>query len=77
MVSVFDLFCQTDLTNSVGNVSLTVQANIPFSKRYLKYLTKKYLKKSGTRDWLRIIASSKDNYLLQFYNIAYVSLSLE
>lgn len=30
------------------------------SKRYLKYLTKKYLKKYSVRDWLRVIASNKD-----------------
>ncbi len=28
--------------------------------RYLKYLTKKYLKKHNVRDWLRVIASNKD-----------------
>ena len=27
---------------------------------YLKYLTKKYLKKYNVRDWLRVIASNKD-----------------
>lgn len=42
--------------------------NIPFSKRYLKYLTKKYLKKSGTRDFIRVVATSKDNYTLKFSN---------
>ncbi|KAG6434285.1 hypothetical protein SASPL_105909 [Salvia splendens] len=28
--------------------------------QYLKYLTKKYLKKNNVRDWLRVIASDKD-----------------
>lgn len=28
--------------------------------RYLKYLTKKFLKKHDVRDWLRVIASNKD-----------------
>ena len=28
--------------------------------RYLKYLTKKYLKKHNVRDWLRVIAAPKD-----------------
>jgi len=46
-----------------------VTANIPFSKRYLKYLTKKFLKKSSLRDYLRVVASSKDVYELRFYNI--------
>merc|ERR1712243_96389 len=41
---------------------ITVTANIPFSKRYLKYLTKKYLKKKNLRDWLRVVASDKETY---------------
>ena len=32
---------------------LTLSSQIPFSKRYLKYLTKKYLKKSMLRDFIR------------------------
>ncbi|KAL8513408.1 hypothetical protein ACS0TY_012753 [Phlomoides rotata] len=35
---------------------------------YLKYLTKKYLKKNNVRDWLRVIASNKDRsvYVLRY-----------
>jgi large subunit ribosomal protein L22e len=54
------------------NHKITVTANIPFSKRYLKYLTKKFLKKNSLRDYLRVVASSKDVYELRFYNIEYV-----
>ncbi|KAJ2920305.1 hypothetical protein MD484_g10, partial [Candolleomyces efflorescens] len=53
-----------------GNNKITVTSNIPFSKRYLKYLTKKFLKKNSLRDWIRVVATSKDNYSLKFYNIA-------
>ncbi|KXN89903.1 60S ribosomal protein L22, partial [Leucoagaricus sp. SymC.cos] len=53
-----------------GNIKITVTSNIPFSKRYLKYLTKKFLKKNSLRDWIRVVASSKDDYQLSFYNIA-------
>jgi len=61
------------LTNQTDkNHKLTVTANIPFSKRYLKYLTEKFLKKSTLRDYLRVVASSKDVYELRFYNIEYV-----
>ena len=40
--------------------------------RYLKYLTKKYLKKHNVRDWLRVIAANKDRnlYELRYFNIA-------
>lgn len=57
---------------SPGNTKLTVTSNIPLSKRYLKYLTKKFLKKNSLRDWIRVVASSKDVYQLRFYNIEYV-----
>jgi large subunit ribosomal protein L22e len=42
------------------------------AKRYLKYLTKKYLKKHNVRDWLRVIASNKERnvYELRYFNIA-------
>ncbi|KAG0708997.1 60S ribosomal protein L22 [Suillus ampliporus] len=53
-----------------GNSKITVTSSIPFSKRYLKYLTKKFLKKNTLRDWIRVVASSKDMYQLRFYNIA-------
>jgi len=53
-----------------GNTKITVTSNIPFSKRYLKYLTKKFLKKHSLRDWIRVVAASKDVYQLRFYNIA-------
>ncbi|KAF3502238.1 hypothetical protein F2Q69_00039792 [Brassica cretica] len=39
---------------------ITVTSDAQFSKRYLKYLTKKYLKKHNGRGWLRVIAASKD-----------------
>ncbi|WPT13243.1 60S ribosomal protein L22-2 [Picochlorum sp. SENEW3] len=51
---------------------ITVTSEVPMSKRYLKYLTKKFLKKHNVRDWLRVIASNKDRsvYELRYFNIA-------
>ena len=48
---------------------ITVTANIDFSKRYLKYLSKKFLKKSELRDWLRVVATEKDSYTLRYFDI--------
>ena len=48
---------------------ITVTAQLPFSKRYLKYLTKKYLKKQTLRSYLRVIATSKDAYELKYYSM--------
>jgi hypothetical protein len=59
-----------------GNTKIAVTSSIPFSKWYLKYLTKKFLKKNSLRDWILVIASSKDSYQLPFYNIAYVLLNI-
>lgn len=63
------------LGNSVNigrekNTKLIVSADIPFSKRYLKYLTKKFLKKNDWRDFLRVVASDKDTYELRYFQIS-------
>ena len=47
-----------------------VESSVPMSKRYLKYLTKKYLKKQQLRDFLRVIANRKDSYELRYFNMA-------
>uniref|UniRef100_A0A2K5CL18 Large ribosomal subunit protein eL22 n=1 Tax=Aotus nancymaae TaxID=37293 RepID=A0A2K5CL18_AOTNA len=47
---------------------ITVTSEVPFSKRYLKYLTKKYLK-NHLRDWLRVVANSKESYELHYFQI--------
>lgn len=49
---------------------IMVDANIKFSKRYLKYLTKKFLKKQNLRDWMRVVASDKNTYELRYFNIS-------
>jgi len=67
-------------TNHLGSLvsvvteksKVTVSSEIHMSKRYVKYLTKKYLKKHSVRDWLRVVASNKDKnvYDLRYFNIA-------
>ena len=52
---------------------VTVVAEQPFSKRYLKYLTKKYLKQNQLRDFLRVIATSKGAYELKFFKVTPVA----
>ena len=48
---------------------VSVEANVAFSKRYLKYLTKKYLKKHSLREFLYVVASDKKNYQIKYFNI--------
>ena len=54
-----------------GQGKIIVDSSIPFSKRYIKYLTKKFLKKSALRDWLRVVSTGKNTYTLKFFNLAY------
>ncbi|CDJ57193.1 60S ribosomal protein L22, putative [Eimeria maxima] len=46
-----------------------VTAELPFSKRYLKYLVKKYLKKQMLRDFLRVVANNKTSYELRYFQM--------
>ena len=57
------------VTVTKDTYSLTVTASIAFSKRYLKYLTKQYLKKQELREYLRIVASNKNTYQLRYLNV--------
>ncbi|CAF0826128.1 unnamed protein product [Didymodactylos carnosus] len=57
------------ITIEKAKSKVSVTSEIPLSKRYMKYLTKKFLKKHELRDWLRVIANSKDAYELRYFNI--------
>lgn len=37
--------------------------------RYLKYLTKKFLKKNTLRDYIRVVADSKTSYELRYFQV--------
>ncbi|KAF2432442.1 ribosomal protein L22e [Tothia fuscella] len=52
-----------------GDGKIEVVAHQEFSGRYLKYLTKKFLKKQQLRDWLRVVSTSKGVYELRFFNV--------
>ncbi|EMG45168.1 hypothetical protein G210_5260 [Candida maltosa Xu316] len=54
---------------SEGN-KVVVVSNTKFSGKYLKYLTKRYLKKNQIRDWIRFVAVKQNQYQLQFYSVA-------
>ncbi|KAI9105686.1 ribosomal protein L22e [Phlyctochytrium arcticum] len=53
-----------------GTVTITVSPTVQFSKRYIKYLAKKFLKKNQLRDWVRVISVAKHAYELRYFNIA-------
>merc|ERR1711934_292972 len=59
----------SNVTVGLDKESLVVESKIPFSKRYLKWLTKKYLKKQDLKEFLRVIATTKNTYQLKYFNI--------
>lgn len=58
-----------DVTVTKEKNKIILTSSVPFSKRYLKYLTKKYLKKNNLRDWLRVVASTRDSYDIRYFYI--------
>ncbi|XP_059975274.1 large ribosomal subunit protein eL22-like [Mesoplodon densirostris] len=54
------------VTNERSKSKITVTSEVAFSKRYLKYLTKKYLK-NNLCDWLHVVANSKESYKLHYF----------
>ncbi|KAG8526818.1 60S ribosomal protein L22 [Bacidia gigantensis] len=59
----------TIVISQQGDGKIEVIAHTEFSGRYLKYLTKKFLKKQQLRDWLRVVSTSKGVYELRFFNV--------
>lgn len=42
----------------------------PVSKRSLKYLTKKFMKKHQLSDWLRVISTDKQTYTIKYFDMS-------
>jgi len=59
----------TKVAISREKAKIIVNAELPFSKRYLKYLTKKYLKKQQLRDFLHVVATSASTYELRYFRV--------
>jgi len=57
------------VTISRDKAKICITAEAPLSKRYLKYLSKKYLKMQQLRDFLRVVAPNKSGYELRYFNI--------
>jgi len=55
--------------SQIGDGRVEVVVHLEFSGRYLKYLTKKFLKKQQLRDWLRVVSTSKGVYEIRFFNV--------
>jgi len=61
----------TKVKISRDSAKFIIHAELPFSKRYLKYLTKKYLKREDLKNFLRVVASntSRDTYEVKYYKV--------
>ncbi|RYP19336.1 hypothetical protein DL765_003418 [Monosporascus sp. GIB2] len=59
----------TIVIQQAGEGKVEIIAHNELSGRYLKYLTKKFLKKQQLRDWLRVVSTSKGVYELKFFNV--------
>ena len=57
------------VTITKANSQIVINVTKPIRKAYLKYLTKRYLKKQQLRDWLRVVATARNAYELRYYNI--------
>lgn len=44
-------------------------SKVELQKRYLKYLTKKYLKKNDILEYLRLIATDKNTYAIKYVKL--------
>ena len=56
-------------TGGRKKVCLLVTTSLLDIYRYLKYLTKKFLKKNNLRDYIRVVATNRANYELRYFQI--------
>ena len=48
-----------------NSILIQVKSTLEFSKKYIKYLTKKYLKKEGIEKYMTINANSPSGYIVK------------
>lgn len=53
-----------------SKLTVAAPADLKFSKRQLKYLSKRYLKKQQLKNYLRVVAASKNSYELRYYQLS-------
>eukprot|EP00978_Attheya_sp_CCMP212_P028512 scaffold98579_cov54-Attheya_sp.AAC.4 len=58
------------ITRDRTKLTVASPSELAFSKRQLKYLSKRYLKKQQLRDYLRVVAASKNSYELRYFSIS-------
>merc|ERR1712124_19170 len=61
--------CDEFCTVEASGKKVIVASNVKFGKRYLKYLTNKYLKSCDIKSYLRVFASDKLGYKVKFLSL--------
>ena len=51
-----------------NNVIVQVDAKMKFSKRYIKYLVKKFLKRENISLYLRVVSNGQNSYVVKLYS---------
>lgn len=50
-----------------NTVVVAVDSNLQFSKRYIRYLVKKFLKKEGISSFLRVISTGPQGFVVKMF----------
>lgn len=58
------------ITRDRTKLTVASPTELKFSKRQLKYLSKRYLKKQQLRDYLRVVAASPNSYEMRYFSIS-------
>ena len=70
--AIFAVVVANDTTKVTVTSPLVTKDNAAVaqvSKRYLRYLTKKYVAKEGLREYLRVLTSGPDAYKITFFDL--------
>ena len=54
--------------NKKNNISIQVDVKQKFSKRYIKYLVKKFLKRENISLYLRVVSNGPNSYIVKLYS---------
>ena len=57
------------ISPSAEGQRVLIHTRTPLSKKYIKYMTNKYLKKSDLRDFLRLVSTTKRSYKVVFRSV--------
>ena len=54
--------------NKKNNINIQVDVKLKFSKRYIKYLVKKFLKRENISLYLRVVSNGQNSYVVKLYS---------